>query len=83
MIFLDNQYKKIDIACGSTIDHCVSKLMECKKRGELAYGVFNGVKLYSDTVNTDTAYKDITGMTKKEFDKLLNATTEIKREVLL
>lgn len=57
--------KKIEFSLGSTIEQAVNELLN---HGELVYGKFNGVTLYSDTVTMDDAYKEITGKTKAEFD---------------
>ena len=40
-----------------------------KKRGEKVYGEFNGHILHSDTVSMDSAYTEILGCTKAEYDK--------------
>ncbi|GGP16259.1 hypothetical protein [Oceanobacillus neutriphilus] len=60
-------YSKVDFTPGDTIESAVNQLLEHKDKGELAYGVFNGVRLHSDTVTMDEAYKEITGMTKADF----------------
>ncbi|MGD6876847.1 hypothetical protein [Bacillus infantis] len=65
---MNNRYLEIDFL-GSTIESAVNKLLEYRDNGRLAYGEFNGVTLFSDTVTMDGAYKDITGKTKAEFDK--------------
>lgn len=66
--FMDKNYIEIRFALGGTIDQAVHELMSYKQRGELAYGKFNGVFLYSNTITMDLAYKHITGMTKAEYD---------------
>ncbi len=43
--------------------------MEYKEKGELVCGKFNDHMLYSDTVTMDSAYLEITGKTKTDFDK--------------
>lgn len=65
---MDEKYVKVNFTLGSTIAQAVSELLSYKQRGKLAYGEFNGVTLHSDTVTMDSAYKDIVGMTKAEFD---------------
>ena len=65
---MDNKYTKIDFFPGRNIEECVNELLNYKEKGELVFGIFNGHKLYSDTVTMDNAYKEITGNTKKEFD---------------
>lgn len=66
---MNKKYLKIDFYAGSTIDSAVRELLTYRKEGVLAYGEFNGVSLYSDTVTLDTAYKSITGKNKSDFDK--------------
>lgn len=66
---LMENYKEIDLWAGCTIEQAVRMLLDYKEKGKLAYGEFNGVILYSDTVTLDTAYKQITGKTKMECDK--------------
>ena len=61
--------RKIEFAPGSTIESAVYELLAAKARGEQVYGDFNGHKLYSDTVTMDSAYTEIMGCTKAEFDK--------------
>lgn len=67
---MDKKYKEIDFMAGSKIADCVEELLSYKAKGKLVYGNFNGVTLYSDTVTMDGAYKEITGMSKVEFDKM-------------
>lgn len=62
-------YKEIEFMLGNTIEESVNLLLKCKDEGVLVCGNFNGVKLYSDTVKLDDAYRQITGKTKAEFDK--------------
>ena len=61
--------RKIEFAPSSTIESAVYELLAAKARGEQVYGDFNGHKLYSDTVTMDSAYTEIMGCTKAEFDK--------------
>lgn len=69
---MDKNYEKIDFSLGSTIDQAVSELLDYKKKGKLAYGKFNGVNLYSDTVTVDSAYRMITGKSKAGFIKYIS-----------
>ena len=50
---------------GETIDSVVKRM---KSAGDLVSVKFNGVMLYSDIDDVDSAYKKVTGSTKAEFD---------------
>ncbi len=69
---MDKNYEKIDFPLGSSIEQAVNELLNYKKKGKLVYGKFNGVTLYSDTVTTDSAYREITGKSKAEFVEYIN-----------
>lgn len=62
------EHEEIHIRWGSKVETAVDALLQYREEGKLAYCVFNGITLYSDTVTMDTAYKEITGLTKAEFD---------------
>lgn len=64
-------YKEIGLYGGCTIEQAVKTLEDYKDKGILACCDFNGVVLYSDVVELDDAYKQITGKTKAEHDKSL------------
>lgn len=66
---LKKNYKKIEFYAGCDIAMAVHKLLEYKDKGEYACGEFNGHMLYSDNVRVDSAYLEITGKTKADFDK--------------
>lgn len=68
---MNKKYEEIDFMAGSKIADCVEELLSYKTKGKLVYGNFNGVTLYSDTVTMDRAYKEMTGMSKVEFDKMI------------
>ena len=61
--------EKIKIYGGMNLDQAVELLLEYKKEGKSVYCEFNGHKLYSDNVTIDSAYMEVIGMTKTEFDK--------------
>lgn len=63
------KYKEIEFYPGCTIEQAVHELWDCKSKGLMVYGEFNGHKLYSDTVTMDGAYEEVTGKNKCEFDK--------------
>lgn len=66
---MDKNYKEIEFYAGCDIETAVYKLLDYKKMGELACGSFNGHMLYSDKVTVDSAYMEIMGKTKAEWDK--------------
>lgn len=66
---MEKNYKKIEFYTGCDIAMAVNKLLEYKDKGEYACGEFNGHMLYSDNVTVDSAYLEITGKTKADFDK--------------
>lgn len=60
------KYKDITgITLGESIDSAVKRM---KSAGEPVSVEFNGVMLYSDIDDVDSAYKKVTGMTKAELD---------------
>ena len=73
---MDNKYTEIYFYPGRNIEECVNELLRYKEKGKLVFGVFNGHKLYSDTVTMDSAYKEIAGNTKKEFDDYIKKQNE-------
>lgn len=60
------EYKEIKFMGGQDIE---SALAELKASGDLTYGMFNGVILYSDVDDINSAYKKITGLTKEQFEE--------------
>lgn len=68
--------EELKIYCGETIDTAVERLLEAKAEGKHVFCVFNGVKLYSDNVTLDSAYTEICGCTKAEFDERLEKSVE-------
>lgn len=59
-------YKEIQFPLGK-IEYAIEELKRHKNRGELAFGEFNGQKLYSDIDDLDSAYKKVTGKSYEEF----------------
>lgn len=51
-----------------TLDEAVNLLLIAKERGLKAYCDFNGHKLYSDNITVDSAYLEVTGQTKEEYN---------------
>lgn len=64
-------YKEINLWAGCTIEQAIRILKNYKNTGILVCCNFNGTILYSDIVELDDAYKQITGKTKAEHDKSL------------
>ncbi|EWG08876.1 hypothetical protein [Cytobacillus firmus] len=68
---MDKRYEQVEFLPGSTVEHVVNELLSYREKGKLAVAKFNDVTLYSDTVTLDSAYREITGKTKKEFEEYL------------
>lgn len=66
---MNKKYEEIQFFAGNTVEQAVNELLSYKEEGKLVSGKFNGITLYSDTVTMDSAYREITGKTKEEFDK--------------
>lgn len=64
--------KKIEITPGDKLDEVVDMLIEADIRGEQVYVEFNGHKLYSNGITMDSAYKEVLGFTKQEFEQIQN-----------
>ena len=62
------EYTVIEFGAGCSIDTAVEELKICEGK---YCGSFNGIMLYSDIDDLDSAYKKITGKTKSEYDSLL------------
>ena len=66
---MERKYTEIEIMAGYNIEAAVKELLKYKKHGKLVCADFNGHTLYSDTVTVDSAYLEITGKTKTDYDK--------------
>lgn len=73
---MNTNYQKINFSWGSNIENAVEQLLKHKEQGILACGNFNGTILYSDTVTLDSAYKEIIGKTKDEYDQMIKVKQE-------
>lgn len=69
---MDKKYEQLEFLPGSTIDRVVNELLSYREKGKLAVAKFNGVTLYSDTVTLGSAYREITGKSKAEFDEYIS-----------
>lgn len=65
---MEKNYREIEFGFGN-IESAIKELVRYKENGELVFGEFNGVKIYSDVDDLDSAYKKITGKTKSEYDE--------------
>lgn len=63
---------------GVAIRYTVMILATAKFNGEVAYCEIFGHKLYSDTVTEDLAFKEITGYTMRDYDRLKIAEEQLK-----
>lgn len=62
--------EEVKLRAGASIDEAVEILLKHKAEGKQVYCDFNGYKLYSDTVTLDSAYMEITGSTKADYESL-------------
>lgn len=74
---MEKKYTEIIFSAGSTIESAIKKL---KDSSGFTYGKFNGVELYSDIDNLESAYKKITGMSKSDFDNKLKEDNDSYEE---
>ena len=65
---LKNDYRELEDFVFD-IDSAVELLQRYNNAGEKVCYEFNGVMLFSDTANLDSAYKQITGFNKREFEE--------------
>ena len=61
--------REIKFHANETVESAVYELLAAKARGEDVYGVFWGHNLYSNSVTMDSAYKEVYGCTKAEYDQ--------------
>ena len=59
--------EELKIELGDTLDTVVRRLLQANEEGKSVFCVFNGVKLYSDTVTMDSAYREVMGCTREEY----------------
>ena len=77
----NEEYREIEFETGANIEECVNDLLFLKKHNIKAFGIFNGHKLFSDTVTLESAYKEITGYTKEEYDKRIEEETNEYKKI--
>lgn len=76
----DKKYEEIYFRAGVDLKTVVEDLLKYREEGKLVYTVFNTHKLYSDTVELESAYKQVTGKTYTEFKEMLERTIEENKE---
>ncbi len=67
---MDNRIIEIKVENDDNLESIVYKLLTYKAQGKQAYCVFNGVRLNSNTVTMESAYREVIGKTKEELDKI-------------
>lgn len=67
---------KLKVKRGSSLEDVVSVLLDAKARGESVYCEFEGHKLHSDNITMDSAFLEVTGLDKEDYDR---EQTKIKR----
>ena len=65
---MDKNYRELNEWL-SPLERCVERLLEYKEKGELVKYNFNEHWLYSDMVTMDSAFLEVTGKNKVDFDK--------------
>lgn len=70
---------EIKIGFNDNVESAVYLLLAAKARGEKAFIDFDGHILHSDTVSMDSAFKEILGYTKAEYDQKVKEL-EIEQE---
>lgn len=68
--------EEIILCAGDSLDVAVVKLLKAKDEGKHAFCDFNDVKLYSDNVTLDSAYIEVCGCTKTEWEEKLKKSVE-------
>lgn len=72
--------EQIKLASCDTLESAVYTLLAAKARGQHVWCEFNEHKLYSDKVTMDSAYLEVIGRTKKEYDQqLLDRLEQFKK----
>jgi hypothetical protein len=65
-----------EIRPNGNLESVVYTLLAAKARGEHVYCNFNGHQLHSDSVTMDSAYQEVCGHTKAEYDEILRKRNE-------
>lgn len=70
------EYEEIKCPVAMRLDEAVKLLQQHNANGEKVCMEFNGVMLRSDTVTMDSAYLEVVGYTKAEYDQRMNEWRE-------
>ena len=68
--------REIKFSKGENLESAVYTLLAAKARGKKVYGKFYGHILHSETVSMDSAYMEVLGCTKAEYDKQIKKWRE-------
>lgn len=66
---MEKKYTELNLYAGCDIETAINELLKYKEKGKLVSVNFNGHMLYSDTVTHDSAYLEVTGKTKADWNK--------------
>lgn len=72
----EDKIKELNFGEGVSIDDAIEMLKQEKEQGNTAFGIFNGVKLSTENLSVDDAYKLIIGQTKEEYENDLKILLE-------
>lgn len=73
---IKENYIQTTVVPGERLESVVKALQHYHAQGEKVCAEFNGHVLYSDTVTMDSAYLEVYGQTKADFDKSLEEQRE-------
>ena len=66
---MEKKYKIIEFDGYTSIEKAVAILQEYNSREQFVCGTFNGHTLYSDKITIDSAYLELFGKSKEDFEK--------------
>jgi len=65
---------ELELQPRDNLESTVYTLLAAKARGERVYVIYNGYELHSYNITMDSAYKEVFGLTKEEYDKRMEDT---------
>lgn len=79
---MSKSYKPLSstMLLGRNLEDVVNVLLEHKAKGELVSINFNGIMLYSDTVDMDEAHLAATGLNRRDFNILKDSIAKSRME---